>query len=113
MAEAAGRVAADQRLRVVLTRAPADRARGAARCIGSAALDLTGRTSVAEVAALVETAALVLCCNCAAMHMAEALGRPAVVLSKGTEMASRWAPRRTTHRLLRRHVPRAPCDAID
>ena len=114
MAEAAARTARALGLRVVLTGAPGDRARGAAlaRGIGAAALDLTGRTGVAEAAALVEGARLVLCCNSSAMHMAEALGTPAVVLFSGTELPSQWAPRRTPNRLLRRAVPCSPCHAM-
>ena len=115
MAEAARAIASTHGLRVVLTGAPHDRARGAemARRIGPSALDLTGRTGVPEAAALVETAALVLCCNSSAMHMAEALGTPAVVLFAGTELPSQWAPRATPHRLLGRAVPCAPCHAFD
>ncbi len=115
MAEAARRIAQAQGLRVVLTGAPGERARGAdlARRIGRAALDLTGRTSVPEAAALVEGARLVLCCNSSAMHMAEALGVPAIILFAGTELASQWAPRATPHHLLARPVACAPCHAFD
>ena len=114
MAAAAAQIAAAHGLRVVVTGAPGDRDRGAAlaRSLGPSALDLTGRTSVAEAAALIESATLVLCCNSSAMHLAEALGVPAAILFAGTELPSQWAPRQTPHRLLRRHVPCAPCHEI-
>ena len=113
MAEAARRIVAAHGLRVVVSGAPADAARGAALAAAiPGARDLSGRTSVAEAAALVERARLVLCCNSSAMHMAEALGTPAAILFAGTELPSQWAPRRSPHRLLARPVPCAPCHAF-
>ncbi|EKE43843.1 hypothetical protein OCGS_2177 [Oceaniovalibus guishaninsula JLT2003] len=114
MADAAARIAARHGFRVLVTGAPGDTARGAALAAAiPGARDLTGRTSVAEVAALVSLARLVLCCNSSAMHMAEALGVPAIVLFAGTELASQWAPRATPHRLLAKSVPCTPCHLFD
>jgi ADP-heptose:LPS heptosyltransferase len=68
--------------------------------------------SVPELAALVERTVLVLCCNSAPMHLADALGRPVVVAFAGTELGSQWAPRYSRHRLVARPVPCAPCYRI-
>lgn len=72
-------------------------------------ISLVGRTSVAEMAAAVAGAALVLTNNSAAMHMADALGRPSVVLFAGTELERQWRPRSTPTRLLRRPTGCSPC----
>src|SRR5690606_28696528 len=69
------------------------------------AVNLAGATSVPELAALVGGARLVITNNTAAMHMADALGTPAVVVYSGTELESQWAPRRSPHVLLRKPTP--------
>src|SRR5690606_10081579 len=51
--------------------------------------------------------------NTAAMHMADALGTPAVVVYSGTELESQWAPRRSPHVLLRKPTPCTPCYAFE
>ncbi|WP_299842004.1 hypothetical protein [uncultured Jannaschia sp.] len=63
MAAAAVRIAAAHGMRVVVTGAPGDTARGAA---------------------LIKGGRLLLCCNSSAMHMPGALGTPALVLFAGT-----------------------------
>lgn len=74
---------------------------------GAAAL--LGTTTLAEYAALVEQAALVVCANTLPLHLADALGTPLVVLYAGTEYEAQWAPRATAARLLRRPTPCTPC----
>lgn len=71
--------------------------------------DLVGRTTVPELAALVARASVVLTNNSSALHLADAFGRPAVVLYAGTDLESQWRPRRAPAVLLRRPVPCAPC----
>jgi ADP-heptose:LPS heptosyltransferase len=90
-------VAREQAL-VEATLAQAPRARG-----------LVGGTSLAEYAALLEQAALVLCPNTLPMHLADALGTPAVVLFAGTELEEQWQPRTTPARLLRVPTHCQPC----
>lgn len=91
----------------------AERASVLARTLGDAALDVSGRTSVPELAALVEAAKLVITNNSAAMHMADAFGSPACVVYSGTELESQWAPRRTPHVLLRKPTECTPCYAFE
>ena len=73
------------------------------------AISLVGRTTVPEFAALVERAALVVCGNSAALHLADALRRPVVVLYSGTDLESQWQPRHTASVVLRRETDCHPC----
>ncbi|HEX5421699.1 MAG TPA: glycosyltransferase family 9 protein, partial [Gammaproteobacteria bacterium] len=115
MARAAKLISAAAHLPIVVTAHTRDSARTAAlvECIGPAAMNLCGETSVSELAALVARARLVLVNNTSVMHMADALGTPAVILFSGTDLESQWAPRRIPHRLLRRPTRCTPCYAFD
>lgn len=77
------------------------------------AIPLVGRTSVAEYAAIVEGAAAVVCNDSLPMHLADAVGTPAVVLFSGTDLASQWRPRTIAARLLRRPTACTPCYRFD
>lgn len=77
------------------------------------ALDLVGRTSVIEAAAVIASAGVVVANNSLAMHLADAFGRPVVVAFAGTETEAEWRPRRTAHVLLREPTPCAPCRLFD
>jgi ADP-heptose:LPS heptosyltransferase len=79
----------------------------AAACPGSTSW--AGRTSLAELAALVAQAAVVLCGNSATLHLADALDRPVVSLYSGTDRESEWAPRRAPATLLRVPTSCHPC----
>ena len=73
------------------------------------AVDLSGRTSLFELGALVEGADLVVCNDTGISHVAAALGTPSVVISSGGDV-SRWRPldaRR--HRVLWHDLPCRPC----
>lgn len=98
-------------LPAVLTGSPRDMERAAALLdeIGPGAIDLVGQTTVAELAALVAGARLVLTNNTAAMHLADATRTPQVVLFAGTELEAQWAPRDGALRLLRRPTLCHPC----
>lgn len=76
---------------------------------GRGVVSLVGRTSVGELAALVQSAACVIANDSAAMHMADALNRPVVALYSGTEYLSQWRPRQTPARLLQRPTLCSPC----
>ena len=77
------------------------------------AISLVGRTTVAQLAALVARSAVVVCGNSAAMHLADALARPVVAIFAGTDLESQWAPRRAPAVLLRRPTPCHPCYRMD
>ena len=74
---------------------------------------LVGRTSVPELAALVERSSLVLANNAAPMHLAEAFRRPMVIMYSGSELVSQWRPRRARARLLCRPVHCSPCQGLE
>jgi len=73
------------------------------------ALDLAGRTSLAEGAAVIARAGVVLSNDSLAMHLADAFDRPVVVTFAGTDREAEWAPRRTRHIVLVHSTPCAPC----
>ena len=70
---------------------------------------LLGRTTLAEYAALVERAALVICGNTLPLHLADAVGTPVLALYSGTDYEEQWRPRVTRSLLLRRLTPCHPC----
>jgi ADP-heptose:LPS heptosyltransferase len=74
---------------------------------------LVGETSVAEYAALVEHAALVICNDSLPMHLADAVRAPVLVLYSGTDLESQWRPRATRHILLRQPTECYPCYRFD
>lgn len=76
---------------------------------GPGSVSLIGDTDLSELAALVERATVVITNNTLTMHLADALGTPAVVLFAGTEREAQWRPRQTRARLLRRATPCHPC----
>jgi ADP-heptose:LPS heptosyltransferase len=73
------------------------------------AIDLVGTTSLAESAAVIASAGVVLANNSLALHLAEAVRRPVVVAYAGTEREADWAPRVTRHTLLREETSCSPC----
>ncbi len=78
-----------------------------------ACIDLTGRTSLWTLGAILKAARLVLCNDTGVSHVATAVGAPSVVVSCGSDVA-RWAPLdQSRHRVL--WIDRAcrPChDAV-
>lgn len=70
---------------------------------------LVGQTSLAVYTALVECASLVICNDTLPMHLADAVGTPAVVLFSGTDLEEQWQPRAVPSRLLRRPTKCRPC----
>ncbi len=66
-------------------------------------------TTLSEYAALIARATLVICNDSLAMHLADALNIPEIILFSGTEYESQWRPRTTRSRLLRRETACHPC----
>lgn len=84
----------------------AERLRG----VGSAAvLDLTGRTTTAELVALLARASLLVANDSAPAHVAAALGRPVVSLFGPTVPAQGFAPLGTRVRIVERALRCRPC----
>ena len=80
---------------------------------GRGVWSLVGRTGVAELAAVIARAAVVVANDSGPMHLADGLERPLVVLFSGTDLESQWRPRRSPTRLLRRPTPCSPCYRFD
>ena len=75
----------------------------------SAALDLSGRTTLWTLGALLERARLLVCKDTGVQHVAAALGTPSVAVSSGADVA-RWAPLDATrHRVLWADAACRPC----
>lgn len=100
---------------VVLTGSPleAGLASDIAACMQHTPVDLSGRTTLWTLGALIEGAESVVCNDTGVSHVAAALGRPSVVISCGSDPA-RWAPLdRTRHRVLAQPMPCRPCEHAD
>jgi ADP-heptose:LPS heptosyltransferase len=74
---------------------------------------LIGQTTLAQYAALIERASLVICGNTLPLHLADALGTPLVVLYSGTDYEEQWRPRFVPAELLRRPTDCHPCYLFD
>jgi ADP-heptose:LPS heptosyltransferase len=76
-------------------------------------VSLGGRTSLAELAALVDRADVVVANNSAGLHLADALATPVVALYSGAEHAEQWRPRFTRSSVLNREMDCAPCHLFE
>jgi ADP-heptose:LPS heptosyltransferase len=74
---------------------------------GDEALDLGGRTRLAQLAGVLAGAACVVCANTGPAHLAAAVGTPVVSLFAPTVPFGRWAPYRVPH--VRLGDPLADC----
>ncbi|HKE98988.1 MAG TPA: glycosyltransferase family 9 protein [Actinomycetes bacterium] len=72
-------------------------------------VSITGQTSVPELAAVIERAALLVGNHASPMQLADALRRPQVVLYAGTEPEACARPRGSPARLLRAPTRCSPC----
>lgn len=92
-------------LRSVIAGAPSDRAL-AAQIPDS--LDLTGRTTLRQLVALLERAAVVIANDSGPMHIAAALGRP-LVTPYGPTSPVRTGPYHRMDAVIRLDIPCSPC----
>jgi ADP-heptose:LPS heptosyltransferase len=88
-------------------RAVADEIRAA---LGDRAIDVAGRTSVAELGALLERAAVLVTPDTGPMHMAVAVGTPVVALFFGPALPFDTGPYAPDELCLHAPVACAPCD---
>jgi ADP-heptose:LPS heptosyltransferase len=87
-------------LRIAVTGSALERPLTASVADGTNALDLGGRTSLAQLAAVLHRARVVVVANTGAAHLAAATHTPVVSLFAPTVPAVRWAPYGTTVALL-------------
>ncbi len=100
--------------RIVVVGAGGDQAANAALCaqIGPSALDLTGRTTVGELAAILRRSALHLSIDTGTSHLAAAMRTPCVTVFpffEHWEQRARWRPWQTACRLIGPTVRCAAC----
>lgn len=86
-----------------------DRSHPLLEILGEGAIDLMGKTQLAELVALVAGAKLILTNNTSTMHIADAMQTPNVILFAGTELEGQWRPRYSPSRVLRRATVCSPC----
>ncbi|MBW4442629.1 MAG: glycosyltransferase family 9 protein [Plectolyngbya sp. WJT66-NPBG17] len=89
-----------------------DRAGIVLEVLGDTAIDLIGKTSLSELAALIANAELMLSNNTSTMHIADATRTLSVILFAGTELECQWQPRDCVARLLRQPTECHPCYAF-
>jgi len=113
-AVAAKQLAKTTGYRIVVTGVANDRAHSdpLLEQLGSSAIDLIGHTKLAELAALIAQASLMLSNNTSTMHLADATRTPSVILFAGTEYECQWQPRHTAAQLLRQPTDCSPCYAF-
>lgn len=95
---------------VVITGGAAERplAEAVARGLLAPPVDLTGRTSLGALGALLAGARALVCNDTSVSHVAAAIGCPSVVVSLGADVA-RWRPGAERHRVVWHDVPCRPC----
>jgi ADP-heptose:LPS heptosyltransferase len=111
---AARQLAEATHMPVVVTGVEKDRLKSPSllEILGDRGIDLIGKTTLTQLAALIAKAKLVLTNNTSTMHIADATRTPTVVMFAGTELESQWKPRNGTSRLLRRPTSCSPCYAF-
>ena len=75
---------------------------------GKYGLNLAGKTSIIETAAVINKASLVVSGDSGILHIAVGLGKPTVSLF-GPGIARKWAPRGESHIVINKHLPCSPC----
>jgi lipopolysaccharide heptosyltransferase II len=75
---------------------------------GRRGLNLAGKTSLIETAAIIEKSSVLLSGDSGVLHMGVGLGRPTVSLF-GPGIAKKWAPRGDRHIVINRKLPCSPC----
>jgi len=93
---------------VVVVGGREDAAVGAAIIQAAGGLNLAGCTTLAETAAVVEGAALLISGDSGVLHLGVGLGTPTVSLF-GPGIAKKWAPRGLQHVVLNLQLPCSPC----
>lgn len=96
----AARLLTEQGWAVVVTGAPSECELTARVVGGTAAMDLGGRTSLEQLAFVLDAASVVVVGNTGPAHLAAAVGTPVVSLFAPTVPAVRWAPYRVPTVLL-------------
>lgn len=76
--------------------------------IAPGAIDLTGKTTLKEVASILKRSKLLITADSGLLHLAVAVGTPTVSLF-GSGIEKKWAPRGKRHRVINKHLACSPC----
>jgi ADP-heptose:LPS heptosyltransferase len=98
----------EQGFGVVVVGGAGDRQASEGLTEGLDAFNLTGRTNLVEMAAVMERSSLVLSGDSGPLHIAVGLGRPTVSLF-GPGIEDKWAPQGPRHIVLNKNLPCSPC----
>ena len=85
-----------------------ERVAGEAMTCGIDALNLAGKTSLVETAALIDKSALLVSGDSGVLHIAAGLGKPTVTLF-GPSNIRKWAPRGEKQFVISKNLPCSPC----
>ena len=95
-------------LPIIVIGSEKERVAGEAMTCGLDALNLAGKTSLVETAALIDKSALLVSGDSGILHIAAGLGKPTVSLF-GPSNIRKWAPRGEKHFVISKKLPCAPC----
>lgn len=98
----------EQGTAVLVVGGKVDAADGEAIVRGGRGLNLAGRTSLAETAAVLSRSALLFSGDSGVLHLAVGLGIPTVSLF-GPGIEAKWGARGEAHTVLNRRLPCSPC----
>ena len=101
-------------LSVVVTGATGERERAETlvrSCGANGVYNLAGKTSLEQLAGLLQSCALFVGLDSAGLHLAAAVGTPTVGIF-GPSAAHCWAPRGEKHRVVQTNLPCVPCNAM-
>lgn len=93
---------------VVVVGGSEDRGAGDALVSDERVINLAGRTSLAETAAIISRALVLVSGDSGVLHIAAGIGCATVALF-GPGSPAKWAPRGFRHVVLSRHLPCSPC----
>ena len=93
---------------VVVVGGEADKGAGEAIVANGKGLNLAGRTSLSETAAVIQKSALLVSGDSGVLHIAVGLGVPTVSLF-GPGRSRKWAPRGERHVVINKALPCSPC----
>jgi heptosyltransferase-2 len=82
------------------------------RGLGSKVMLAAGRTTIKQVAALIERCDMLICNDSGLMHVAVAVGTPVVAIYGPTDI-NRTAPLGSQHTIIRRQLPCSPCFKLE
>lgn len=95
-------------LQIVVVGGNDDQQQGEAIAAGGSGLNLAGRTSLVETAAVIDRSALLVSGDSGVLHIAVGLGKPTVSLF-GPGRSEKWAPRGDRHIVINKQLPCSPC----